>query len=832
MKYLALFFLCLFLLSPIVLNTTPAAADTVAFTPIADTYVDGARPDINYGASANLKADADGPQIIYIMFDLSAITTPINSATLTLNVNNLTGNGPQIYTTDPSWSEYDMTYNSGQPAQGAWVADIGSQNPVGQYSFDVTTGVSAGLVSFAFYPDSPDGVWYDSREGFSAPTLTVDYQSLPTNTPVPTDTPIPPTPTETPIPPTDTPTAIPTATPTDTPVPPTATPTPIPPTDTPVPTSTPTNTPTSTPIPPTPTSTPIGGSNVTLPARAVFYYGWFPAAWSQQGMNPFTKYHPELGWYDGGDPSVIADQIDSMQYGNFNVAIASWWGIGSREDVRMPALLDSQANTTLKWSFYYEKEGNGDPAQSEVESDLNYLVSTYGSNPNAARINGRLVVFVYNANDTTCDVVTKYKNANTANVYLVMKVFSGYRNCVDQPDGWHQYGPNVREDQQSSYSFTISPGFYHATATSPLLTRDPSLWDDNVRDMIASNADWQLVVSFNEWGEGTAVENATDYPNFEPGWDSASGYGFYLDCLHNDGVNCTNTPTPTPAPTNTPAPTPTQSSTGGLVVLAAGDIANCNNTKDTESANIVLGYPDAPVLTLGDNEYESGTTTEFTNCFDPTWGQFKDRIHPAVGNHEYNTTGATGYYNYFGAVAGDPTKGYYSFDLNAAWHVIVVNSNCSKIGGCGTTSPQYAWIQQDLTANAGKNIIATWHHPRYSSGVTHGSASSMDAIFDLLADNHADLILQGHEHNYERFAPINAAGQVDEVNGIRSFVVGTGGKDADNYALGTPIFGSEYGCSAGTIGVLKLTLYSDHYDWEFLQSSGPTCVDSGTQNVH
>ncbi|HEY9664159.1 MAG TPA: metallophosphoesterase, partial [Allocoleopsis sp.] len=398
--------------------------------------------------------------------------------------------------------------------------------------------------------------------------------------------------------------------------------------------------------------------------------------------------------------------------------------------------------------------------------------------------------------------------------------------------GWHQYGPNVREDQQSLYSFTIAPGFYHATAASPLLTRDPSLWDDNVRDMVSSNAQWQLVVSFNEWGEGTAVENATDYPNFENGWDSSSGYGFYLDCLHTNGVNCGGGPIPTPTSTPTATSTSTQGADQGLTLLTAGDIANCGNTKDTETANLVLSYPNVPVLTLGDSAYDSGTSTEFTNCFDPTWGQFKDRIHPAVGNHEYRTANASGYFNYFGAAAGDPTKGYYSFDLNTQWHVVVINSNCSNIGGCGTTSPQYAWLQQDLTNNANKNIIAMWHAPRYSSGTAHGSSSSMDAIFDLLVSNHADLILQGHEHNYERFAPINAAGQVDQVNGVRSFVVGTGGKDSDNYTLGTPILGSEKGCGAGTIGVLKVTLYSDHYTWEFLQTSGPTCVDSGTQNVH
>ncbi len=224
------------------------------------------------------------------------------------------------------------------------------------------------------------------------------------------------------------------------------------------------------------------------------------------------------------------------------------------------------------------------------------------------------------------------------------------------------------------------------------------------------------------------------------------------------------------------------------VVMAAGDIAcspsstyfnggvgSSGRCKQKAVSDVVLSGAPALVLTLGDAQYESGALGDFTRSYALSWGRFRDRTKPTPGNHEYRTSGAAGYFDYFGPVAGSRSKGYYGFDVGSFWRAYAINSNCSSVGGCGTTSAQYTWLRNDLAAHPGKNVLAFWHHPRYSSG-EHGSNTFMDPIFDLLATKNADLLLAGHDHNYERFAPRLASGERSDVRGMRSFVVGTGGK--------------------------------------------------------
>jgi hypothetical protein len=269
----------------------------------------------------------------------------------------------------------------------------------------------------------------------------------------------------------------------------------------------------------------------------------------------------------------------------------------------------------------------------------------------------------------------------------------------------------------------------------------------------------------------------------------------------------------------------------GIVFVGAGDIAYTNNGDTVTSDLIVAMGPSAVVYNLGDNAYVEGSLSQFNTLYDPTWGRFKARTHPVVGNHEYLTSGASGYFTYFGAAAGDPSKGYYSYNIGNNWLGIAINSNCGEIGGCGVGSPQYVWLQGVLDANPTKNVVAMWHHPRYSSGTNHGDAASMDAIWDLLVVKKADLILAGHEHNFEQFAPKDTNGNPASASvGIRSFVVGTGGKDS-SYPFGTPKSGSEIRCGSDVFGVLKLTLYTDHYEWQFVQGAGPTCTASGSEAV-
>ena len=210
----------------------------------------------------------------------------------------------------------------------------------------------------------------------------------------------------------------------------------------------------------------------------------------------------------------------------------------------------------------------------------------------------------------------------------------------------------------------------------------------------------------------------------------------------------------------------------------------------------------------------------------PTWGRHKARTRPAPGNHDYLTAGASGYYGYFGTRAGDPRKGYYSYDLGT-WHVIVLNSNCSAIGGCGFASPQAGWLRTDLAANTGKDVLAYWHHPRFSSG-EHGGSPGVQAFWEILYAAGADVILNGHDHDYERFARQDPWGRADTPYGIREFVVGTGGTELRGRA--TTAANSQ--AFSSTFGVLQLTLHKGSYDWAFQPIAGSSFRDSGTTATH
>ena len=262
-----------------------------------------------------------------------------------------------------------------------------------------------------------------------------------------------------------------------------------------------------------------------------------------------------------------------------------------------------------------------------------------------------------------------------------------------------------------------------------------------------------------------------------------------------------------------------------VVMVGAGDIAHCSTTTDEATAKLLDGIS-GTVFTLGDNVYNSGTSAEFANCYNPTWGRHKTRTKPAVGNHEYLTSGASGYFNYFGAAAGDPKKGYYSYD-RGVWHVIVLNSNCSNVS-CAVGSPQEQWLRADLAAHPNKCTLAYFHAPLYSSG-QHGNSTYVRPFWEALYQANADVVLSGHEHDYERFAPQNPYGAFDSARGIREFVVGTGGTYLRPFGT---IKANSVSRNATTHGVLKLTLNSGGYAWKFVPVAGKTFTDSGTASCH
>jgi len=261
------------------------------------------------------------------------------------------------------------------------------------------------------------------------------------------------------------------------------------------------------------------------------------------------------------------------------------------------------------------------------------------------------------------------------------------------------------------------------------------------------------------------------------------------------------------------------------VLVGAGDIASCGGLGDEATAALLDAIP-GMVFTAGDNVYDHGTPLEFERCYAPSWGRHRARTRPAPGNHDYNTPHAVGYFAYFGEAAGPPERGYYSYDLGA-WHIVVLNSNCAAVGGCGPGSPQERWLRADLAAHAAVCTLAYWHHPRFSSG-PHGDTVSVQAFWQALYEAGAEIVINGHDHLYERFAPQTPDGRPDEERGIRQFTVGTGG--AGLYAARRRAPNSEV-VNTSTFGVLKLTLYPDRYEWEFI-SAGGTFTDHGGGRCH
>ena len=319
----------------------------------------------------------------------------------------------------------------------------------------------------------------------------------------------------------------------------------------------------------------------------------------------------------------------------------------------------------------------------------------------------------------------------------------------------------------------------------------------------------------------------------------------------NGAATKISTISPTPSAVAETANTPTPP----VVVMAAGDIA-CGIESlgaacaQQQTSDLVLAQAPDDVLTLGDDQYECGTAEDFAAYFNPTWGRFKDKIRPAIGNHEYHVgtdtddsancvgapPGAGGYFSYF-AQAASPLeqgctikcKGYYSWDAGA-WHMIALNDQCSHVGGCDKGSPEEVWLQNDLATHKNMCTLAYYHEPRWSSG-SHGSIPASAAFWDDFYTAGVDLVLNGHDHDYERFAPQDPTGAADAERGVREFVVGTGGRNHTGLSKSGRIANSEV-FEGKTFGALKLTLNADRYDWQFVATGSSTFQDSGSGRCH
>jgi hypothetical protein len=402
----------------------------------------------------------------------------------------------------------------------------------------------------------------------------------------------------------------------------------------------------------------------------------------------------------------------------------------------------------------------------------------------------------------------RWHDANTLDFYLVLQTVSGYAGCLAQPDAWHAYAPGVAESHVPGSSFAISPGAGASRLSVPE-------WDAAIRDMYESGEPLQLVTSWNQWDENSEVEAGN-------GW-------VHPVCL-----------TPTRRPCTGVFANRLHKTMPESIVSAAGDIA-CDPTdvsfnngdgvadacRQRATSDLLTGS-DA-VLTLGDEQYEDGTLASFAASYDPTWGRFAAITHPTPGDHEYGVAGASGYFDYFGAAAGDPAKGYYSFDLGS-WHVVSLNSNCNVVS-CAAGSEQEQWLQGDLYRHRGNACtLAFWHFPHFTDGPhVADEAGSTGALWQDLHDAGAELVLSGNDHSYQRFGPKQADGTDDPASGVRQFIVGTGGK-----SFTTPQGTGAEVRHPGSFGVLRLTLYAERYDWEFVKAAGDTTsfTDSGSADCH
>ncbi len=259
----------------------------------------------------------------------------------------------------------------------------------------------------------------------------------------------------------------------------------------------------------------------------------------------------------------------------------------------------------------------------------------------------------------------------------------------------------------------------------------------------------------------------------------------------------------------------------GVVFVGAGDIARCYFSAAQLTARL-LDSIDGIVFTAGDNVYQRGTAEEFRECYEPTWGRHKNRTRPSPGNHDYSTKDAVPYYEYFGANAGPPGLGYYSYDVGS-WHVLSLNSNISA----DEASAQMKWLREDISRSQHKCTLAYWHHPVFASSA-RAVNPRMKKIFAELYKHGVDVVVTGHEHVYERLAPLNALGEIDREKGIRSFIVGTGGA-----ILG--VFGKTHPASEVRFakhGVIKFTLKSGSYEWQFVSALDDSPWDSGSAACH
>ena len=835
------------------------AATSLTFLSEADAQVNEPSPNTNYGNSTYLQVDGatDPDTEGFIRFTVTGVSGAVQNARVRVyDTTNASTNGPAIYATGISWTETGITWNT-RPARLSGALDNkGSISTSTWAEYDVTAWVQGnGTFSFVLAADSTDAATFSSRQGSQPPqlvlTLADNLTSTPTAMQTATNTATPST--------TSTNISTSTATSTQAPV---STLTFITNADAYVnQSSAGTNYGNATTLQVDGAADPdlesfirfavtgISGtvqsaqlrvyipSNGSTNGPAVYTTG---ASWTETGITWNNRPSRTSGALDnkgavsGG--TWVNYNVTSAVTGNgtlnFVLAADSTDGVvfSSRQGSQPPQLvvtLSGSATPTATQTATGTATSSSTPTAtasptatptpSNTPTATQTSTATLSPTPTSTPLPTTSLTFITNADAyvNQSSASTNYGNATTLQV-----------DGASDPDleSFIQFAVSGISGTIQSAKLRVR-ATTNGSANGPAVYSTGNSWTEagltwNNRPSRSSAAvDNKGSIGTNTWVEYNVTSSV-------PGNGT---YSFVLAADSNDAVtfssrqgsyppqlvitfisNITVTPTFTPTPNATLSP-------GDAVFVGAGDISSCGNNNDELTAQLLDAIP-GTVFTLGDNAYENGSLTEYTSCYDPTWGRQKARTKPVPGNHEYQTTNAAGYFQYFNNIPP-----YYAYDLGS-WRIYALNSEIDV----SASSAQAAWLQNDLAANPSQCVLAYWHKPRWSSGATHGSNTAMQTLWQILYNADAELILNGHEHNYERFAEMNASG-VAASPGLREFVVGTGG--INHYNFGTILPASQVR-NPSTFGVLKLTLHPSNYDWQFIPVAGSGFMDSGSTNCH
>ena len=818
-----------------------SAATSLTFIAESDAQVNESSPSANYGNSTYLQVDgASDPDVeSFIRFTVTGISGTIQNARLRVyDTTNGSTNGPAVYATGTSWTETGITWNN-RPARLSGALDNkGSISTSTWVEYDVTAWVQGnGTFSFVLAADSTDGVTFSSRQGAQPPQLMITLSDSLTSTSSSTAS--------------DTSTASITSTNSVTP--------------------SSTNTPASTTILTFITNTDAyvnqsnpstnygnatvlqvdGASDPDIESFIRFTVTGMSGTIQSARLRVFdttngstngpTVYSTGISWTETGitwnnRPARTSGALDnkgsigtnawveydvtSLVTGNgtfsFVLAADSTDGVtfSSRQGAQPPQLVITLAGSfTVTPSFTATETATS----SNTPTDTATATSTLSSTPTSTQAPTTSLTFITNADAyvNQSNSSTNYGNATTLQVDGASDpdLESFIRFAVTGISGTVQ---SARLRVFTTTNGSANGPAVYSTGTSWIET---SITWNNRPTRTSGAVDNKGSISTNTWVEYNVTSLVLGNGTFS----------FVLAADSTDGVifssrqgsqppqlvitfisDVTLTPTPTLTPTST-------LSAGDVIFVGAGDIASCDNNNDELTAQLLDDIP-GTVFTAGDNVYGSGTFTQYTNCYDPTWGRHKARTKPVPGNHEYVTSGAAGYFQYFNNVPS-----YYAYNLGS-WRIYALNSEIDV----SANSSQVAWLQDDLAANPSQCVLAYWHTPRWSSGSTHGSNTSYQTLWQILYEADTELVVVGHEHNYERFAEMNASGAAVS-QGLREIVVGTGGRS--HYNFGTILPASQVRNSS-TYGVLKLTLHETGYDWQFVPIAGSTFTDSGSTNCH